>query len=148
MSPREPWERRDDETDKAFAAFQTYRDMDPHERSYAAVADDVESSVRWIKQWGSEHDWQARVEAYDDHLDQLRQEATERARARIADHLLELVDEAIEQALDGDTAMLRDLLDRGGLKPDENHNVRLGSADEGESKIDRLLGVESSESDA
>src|SRR5437588_9523210 len=67
------WERQTGESSKAFEAFALYRDGGS-ERSYARVARELGKSLTLINRWGIRRQWQARVLAYDDHLDERRRE--------------------------------------------------------------------------
>jgi hypothetical protein len=59
-----PWDRRPNETVKAYAAFQTYLDQGV-DRSYVCVAKALGRSGTWIEQWGRKHEWPARAAAWD-----------------------------------------------------------------------------------
>lgn len=69
----EPWERQEGETAKAYAAFSTYRDMSPHERSvlaaYKLANPDKAATAKCVpahwRGWNTTYDWEARAEAYD-----------------------------------------------------------------------------------
>lgn len=64
----DPWERQPRETDPAFEAFRTYRDMGAS-RSLSKVARQLGKSETLIHRWSSEHSWVVRVHAYDANLD-------------------------------------------------------------------------------
>lgn len=81
---RNPWDRLDDETDKAFAAFCIYRDLGPSARSLRVVSDEVYGSIPaakrqrasgQINKWSSQHRWVERAKAWDAEQDRLAQEA-------------------------------------------------------------------------
>ena len=130
-----PWDRREDETDKAWGAFCLYRDLSPHERSLYAVSealygDDEDEETgqepaknrprmapSWVREWSSRFSWVERARAHDDHIAeqtrQLKASARVRAERVIWDALEGLASKAVEKALAGDTTLLRDLLDRG-----------------------------------
>ena len=80
-----PWERQPDETPKAFDAFTYYRDLDPANRSLAAVlfrpsigSDRVQlGAVGRVPHWSNRFRWAERVLAWDDFVDR------ESRRARI-----------------------------------------------------------------
>lgn len=68
-----PWDRRPTETDPAWKAFQTYRDLPPGERSITNAVKAVGAKTgkgRVFERWSSEHDWVTRATAWDTHLDQ------------------------------------------------------------------------------
>jgi hypothetical protein len=75
------WERRDDESSKAFAAFSLYRDLGPA-RSLRAVAEALYGvraryGVRTVEKWSSRFDWQDRVRALDARDEMIRRVAIE-----------------------------------------------------------------------
>jgi len=76
---REPFERQEVETSRAFAAFVCYRDLSPRKRSLRAAAiifyevnpaKNLSQMKRWSSRWG----WVRRSEAYDDFVDGKRRE--------------------------------------------------------------------------
>ena len=62
------YERLPEESDKAFQAFATYRDMGAN-RTHEAVAEKLSKSTTIISRWASHYDWSERVSAYDDYID-------------------------------------------------------------------------------
>lgn len=70
---RRPWERRKGETARAFEGFQAYRDMGS-ERGLRKVAEKIGTHQRSVERWSSQHDWVARAEAWDRHLDRKKRE--------------------------------------------------------------------------
>jgi hypothetical protein len=65
---RRPFERNEEETDPAFAAFAAYRDLGL-ERSHVKVAANVGKSVQLIAKWSRVHAWRKRTLAYDMEVD-------------------------------------------------------------------------------
>lgn len=63
-----PWERQKGESEKAFEAFVTYRDMG-EKRTLTAVAEKLQKSGTLIRRWKSAWDWAERVRAYDNELE-------------------------------------------------------------------------------
>lgn len=63
-----PWERQKGESDKAYEAFVTYRDMGTN-RSIRAVAQKLAKSRTQIGKWSSGWEWTERVRAYDNELE-------------------------------------------------------------------------------
>jgi hypothetical protein len=59
----QPWERQPRETDKAWEAFTTYRDMGDG-RTKQAVSDRLSKSRQLIQRWAALWDWDERVRAY------------------------------------------------------------------------------------
>lgn len=92
MTPRpklNPWDRRDDEGDAAWRAFQLYRDAGA-ERSHSFVASELISSghrrgkvgvVRNdLATWSTKYKWVERCISYDRYLDKMDQLAMQRER--------------------------------------------------------------------
>jgi hypothetical protein len=76
--PREPWEKKADESLKAYDAFSAYRDSE--KRSLKAIADSLNCSVQNVHWWSMRHNWKLRCDAFD--LDQDRQQREDFARNR------------------------------------------------------------------
>lgn len=72
--PNAPWKRLPDETDKAWEAFQIYRDYGPA-RSQSKVAGLVGKSANVIGRWATKYNWVWRVHQFDRYLDEKRVEA-------------------------------------------------------------------------
>lgn len=70
----QPWERQPKESDPAWEAFVTYRDM-PEEtglkRSLSRVGQKLVKSTTMLSKWSSRHNWVKRVRAYDQYRDDL-----------------------------------------------------------------------------
>lgn len=58
------WDRLKDETEKAYEAFSTYRDLGVG-RTFVAVADKLHKSCTLIRRWAKRHNWEERAAAYD-----------------------------------------------------------------------------------
>jgi hypothetical protein len=80
----ETWERRDDESARAFAAFHLYCEM-AEDRSYAKVAEKLGKSETLIARWGRRHNWQLRVLEYDTYVERRRCERNIRERSLMVD---------------------------------------------------------------
>lgn len=77
-----PWDRREDETAKAYQAFLTYLEMGVQARSIREVARVLGKSDTLIGRWSSGHDWVSRSKEWDEHQQQLvNTERTERRKA-------------------------------------------------------------------
>ena len=61
-----PWERQQDETDKAFQAFEEYRKMGLA-RSYVKVGEKLGKSLTLIERWAKQDNWKMRTLAWDRH---------------------------------------------------------------------------------
>jgi hypothetical protein len=85
---RQPWERLSDESDRAWAAFQTYRDLGPGNRSYNRAYQlrygkpPNRVAPEFFHRWGREHHWVERATAWDKHLDAINRQAREDEAAR------------------------------------------------------------------
>ena len=94
---RKPWERKSDETDRAWAAFQVYRNLPPRERSYDAAyrksyaKPPHRRAPKWYRAWAKKHDWPKRTEAWDRHLDDIERAATEQQRVEWREDRRELL---------------------------------------------------------
>ena len=76
---KQPYERQEDETIKAFEAFCIYRDLGS-DRSIVKVREKCGKAIRLLERWSSKYDWVERAQSYDDEMDRkaLIQEAKER----------------------------------------------------------------------
>lgn len=76
---RQPFERQEGETKKAFEAFVEYRNMGL-DRSIAKVGEKLGKSVSLLERWSSKYDWVERAQSYDAEMDRkaLIQEAKDR----------------------------------------------------------------------
>jgi hypothetical protein len=105
MEPRQPWERLERETAKAFSAFSLYRDAGPS-RSITATAKALGKGRTVISNWSQVHSWVQRATEYDLWLDaerlkavrdaaiqehQQRMRSLPRQQLREADEITELV---------------------------------------------------------
>lgn len=71
----DPWERQPEETDPAWEAFQTYRDLGPKERSMRRTAEIVEKSETLMVRWSGQWSWVHRAQEWDREVDRRRREA-------------------------------------------------------------------------
>ena len=76
-------DRLPDEGSRPFEAFLAYRDLGPN-RSLDAVAKRLSKSLAIVGRWSSDYSWQARVRAFENHLERVRCEARCRATAQEA----------------------------------------------------------------
>ena len=65
VSDRDPWERQQRESTKAYAYFCTYRDLGPVERSYRRTAEVMGKSLAYLTKLAIAKEWTSRVEAWD-----------------------------------------------------------------------------------
>lgn len=78
---RESWDKRPDESQRAFDAFVRYRDSE--KRSFKSVADQLNCSPQNIFQWSSRFNWRGRCDAYDVEQDRLQRAEFSRNRVRM-----------------------------------------------------------------
>lgn len=88
MEPRQPWDKRPDESQRAFGAFCLYRDAE--KRSFKRVADQLKCSPQNIFQWSSKYNWRGRCDAFDIEQDRLQREELARGRVRMRERHLRL----------------------------------------------------------
>lgn len=84
------WDRLPDETDKAFAVFQVYLKGGPNRQKievYRKVygKPNAKCPAGYFSTWAKRFKWDERCKAWDDHLAQVEQSATEKAAANAAD---------------------------------------------------------------
>jgi len=85
---RDVWERQPRESDKAWAAFCYYRDMEPRSTRKAAVA--LGKSGSMVSQWSHRWRWQDRIRAWDNHLNGIYQAEREKAQKEMAKNHIKL----------------------------------------------------------
>lgn len=73
---REPWEKLDEETPRAFSAFKTYRDLPSHGRSLARAViklygEPSKSKLRQFQTWSAKYGWVERALAWDLEVDRV-----------------------------------------------------------------------------
>lgn len=76
-----PWDRRAEETTKAYEAFCTYRDMG-RERSLSKVAKELQKSETLMGRWSGQHDWVKRAAKWDDEQDRIEREIAQKEQAK------------------------------------------------------------------
>lgn len=95
----EPWERQEDESDEAFEAFCTYRDMGI-ERSLRAVAEKLNKSSQLMGRWSAKYSWVDRAKAWQDEQDRILRieqiKDIKKMRQRHADLAVEMLAKALE----------------------------------------------------
>jgi hypothetical protein len=80
--PRRSWDRRRDETRRAFTAFCLFRDSTDRKLASVAKALTPPCSVPNVARWSARHNWQQRAVDYDVHVDE--QHLAEMARSRVS----------------------------------------------------------------
>lgn len=77
----EPWERQKGESQKAFAAFNTFLNLDPAVRTIRLAAQEHGLSYAMMAEWSSRWKWTPRVGAWDDHCAAVERDAAKESRA-------------------------------------------------------------------
>lgn len=98
-SESKPWERREDESAKAFEAFEIYLHMGDN-RSLSKVAQRLHKSKTMLGRWSSRYEWQIRVVKYENELRREEYDRLKKERKRIRDKQLKLSDLLQRKAMD------------------------------------------------
>jgi len=88
VSEKRPWERRDNESNPAYEAFRAYMRI----RSTPKVGVELGKSTVLITRWSAEHDWVARVTAYDSYLANAQVDGEANRLGQSRDKVLDLMD--------------------------------------------------------
>lgn len=105
--PPDPWDRREGESEKAWAAFRAYRDAGPMRKRIAVARQlankpDLKSTPASWRKWERVHDWHTRLTAFDRFLAEqarARQDAIASAlRARVIDRAEDILETVIDAA--------------------------------------------------
>jgi hypothetical protein len=92
-----PWDRRDDEPEKAFAYFLKWLALE--DRSLVKAAQPLRVSYGRLRDLSSEHGWQARAAAYDQHESRKIVDATAHDRHLAARAIAQDIRESAEARL-------------------------------------------------
>ena len=99
-----PWERQKGESDKAYEAFVTYRDMGTN-RSIRAVAQKLAKSRTQIGKWSSGWEWTERVRAYDNELEKEARAKAVKDRKDMTDRHIKIAMQLQKKALEALTSL-------------------------------------------
>jgi len=75
---KQPWERLDNESSKAYRAFCVYRDLGPDRSIDKAMAAVGQKNRRTWGEWCSKYNWVERAAAYDSYLEAEKRKEKER----------------------------------------------------------------------
>jgi hypothetical protein len=85
IQKRELWDRLENEPERAYRAFESYRNLPSSERTlikayrqHVGNPDAANPSDTWSR-WSSDFAWRERAAAYDAHLDRIRERSIEKA---------------------------------------------------------------------
>lgn len=97
-----PWVRQEGESPEAYQAFRQYLNT-PGKRSLKTLAEELGKSLRLVNNWSADNAWQARILAYDQHMDSAATDghADEMRRVRsrhieLSERLLNLLDSRLD----------------------------------------------------
>lgn len=99
-----PWKRQKGESDKAYEAFVTYRDMGT-DRSIRAVAQKLAKSRTQIGKWSSGWEWTERVRAYDNELEKEARAKAIKGRKDMTDRHIKIAMQLQKKALEALTSL-------------------------------------------
>lgn len=114
------WDKREDESAKAYEWFCRYRDMGTdrsHDKLHQKYSESTSKKSVTLR-WSSKYAWVERAEAYDAHLEAIKRKANEDRVRKTAEEHIDLADRIMEMLL----RMLPQLED-GGIKPTEWKNL-------------------------
>jgi hypothetical protein len=93
------WQQQPGETDKAYQAFVTYRNLEPEQRSITRVVSELNKSRTLIGRWSSQWSWVERAREWDAHQDLRRIDALLEARKRMDEEHLKIIRAARNKAI-------------------------------------------------
>lgn len=88
VEPRELWDKKPDESRRAFDAFCRYRDAE--KRSFKAIADSLNCSTQNVWQWSTRHNWKLRCDAYDCEQDRVQRAEFARNKVRVRERHMQV----------------------------------------------------------
>lgn len=94
-----PWERQKGESEKAFEAFSTYRDMGA-ERTITAVVKRLGKSRNLIDRWKDRWDWKERVRLFDNDLEKQARDKAVKDRKAMVDRQIKIAMQVQKKALE------------------------------------------------
>jgi hypothetical protein len=95
------WDKREDESSKAYEWFCRYRDMGPgrsHDKLNQKYSEGVSKKSMTLR-WSSKHAWVERAEAYDAHIEAIKREANEDRVRQTAEEHIDVADKIMNLAL-------------------------------------------------
>lgn len=95
------WDKREDESAKAYEWFCRYRDMGPgrsHEKLNQKYSESISKKSLTLR-WSSKYAWVERAEAYDAHIEAIKREANEDRVRQTAEEHIDVADRIMDLAL-------------------------------------------------
>lgn len=126
LSMAEYWERQPGESDKAFEAFSTYRDMGAS-RSLEKTGQTLGKSKAMMETWSRKFSWVERVSAWEDEQDKIMRKMQIEEISEMRKYHADIAREMLEKALEG----LRH------LEPEELNAVSISRLVEVASKLEQ-----------
>lgn len=103
------WHRQPNESNKSYAAFQTYLSLGA-ERSLEKVRQKIGKSKAICERWSSRWEWVARATAYDQHMAEVAQAQREAEVQRVVQNHYANMHTRVQE-LDEVATMLREMID-------------------------------------
>jgi len=116
---RQPWQRLQQESSKALAAFVVFRDLGPA-RTYEKVSRMLQKSEPLIARWGKRHNWHHRAADWDEFNDQEMQRELRSRRVRARKRALDIADELDQKLADAVHMLKVGKVVKVDGKPDES----------------------------
>jgi hypothetical protein len=95
------WDKREDESARAYEWFCRYRDMGPgrsHDKLHQKYSEGASKKSLTLR-WSSRYAWVERAEAYDAYLDAIKRETNEDRVRKTAEEHIDVADKIMELAL-------------------------------------------------
>ena len=84
---RQPWDRLEGETPKAYQGFSEYLKLPTNERNQQKVAETIKKQRPTVSEWSSRYHWVERAAAYDEYFIRAEREAEEQGRLKAISEL-------------------------------------------------------------
>ena len=116
------WERQEGESVQAFEAFRLYRDMGVNgditgaKRVLQKVADELQKSYTLIRRWREAWNWEERVRAYDNYIDEQARKAAEHEKKKMLRRHASMAMQLQAKALEALTKLDPDLMSPKDIK--------------------------------
>lgn len=95
------WDKREDESAKAYEWFCRYRDMGTgrsHDKLHQKYSEGMSKKAQTLR-WSSRYAWVERAEAYDAHIEAIKREANEDRVRQTAEEHIDVADKIMDLAL-------------------------------------------------
>lgn len=121
---KQPWEKRESETDTAYHRFTLYLELGP-DRSISQVAEGLQKGdgyATFLRRWSAEHDWVTRAGEYDRYM--IRQAIKNRNKQIDYAHgrMIQRIDDALNTIFD--IMMMDDYTDAVGKSSNVSNKLK------------------------